>query len=128
MNARRRRDKWVIYEDNEERRGDDRALGYTSIYGVQIGEETVHSDGNSPIREETTNPINESVMETKHRQFSEKTLVRENAINGLGVVVYSKSQGTVFDTCHCQLNVCVAHYPSSKLCGKSSRIGSVGLQ
>ena len=38
---------------------------------------------NCPIREETTNPINESVMETKHRQFSEKTLV-PNAIKGLG--------------------------------------------
>ena len=28
-------------------------------------------------------PFNESVMETKHRQFSEKTLV-PNAIKGLG--------------------------------------------
>ena len=33
--------------------------------------------------EETTNPINESLIETKHRQFSEKTLV-PNAIKGLG--------------------------------------------
>ena len=29
-------------------------------------EEAVHFDGDYPIREETTNPINESVMETKH--------------------------------------------------------------
>ena len=30
----------------KEYRGDDRALGYTSIDRVQIGEEAVHSDGN----------------------------------------------------------------------------------
>ena len=83
MNARRRGGEQVIDEEDEEYRGDDRALGYTSIDRVQIGEEAVHSDGNGPIREETTNPINESVMETKHRQFSEKTLV-PNAIKGLG--------------------------------------------
>ena len=52
MNARRRRGKKVVYEENEENeeneeyRGDDRTLGYTSIDGVQIGEEAVHSDGN----------------------------------------------------------------------------------
>ena len=40
-------------------------------------------DGNGPIREETTNPFNESVMETKHRQFSEKTLL-PSAIKDLG--------------------------------------------
>ena len=28
------------------KRGDDRALGYTSIDGVPIGEEAVHSDSN----------------------------------------------------------------------------------
>ena len=38
--------KKVIYEENEEYRGDDRTLGYTSIDRVQIGEEAVHSDGN----------------------------------------------------------------------------------
>ena len=85
MNARRRGGEQVIYEENEEYRGDDRALGYTSIDGVQIGEEAVHSDGNWPVREETTNPINESLIETKHRQFSEKTLVAD-AINGLGYI------------------------------------------
>ena len=37
----------------------------------------------STIREETTNPINESVIEAKHRQFSEKAPV-PNAIKGLG--------------------------------------------
>ena len=31
MNARRRRGKQVIDEEGEEYRGDDRALGYTSI-------------------------------------------------------------------------------------------------
>ena len=56
MNARRRRGEQVIDEEDEEYRGDDRALGYTSIDGVQIGEEAIHSDGNRPIREETTNP------------------------------------------------------------------------
>ena len=66
MNARRRRAEQVIDEDDEEYMGDDSALGYTSIDGVEIGEEAVHSDGNQPIREETTNPFNESVMETKH--------------------------------------------------------------
>ena len=30
----------------KEYRGDNRALGYISIDGVQIGEEAVHSDGN----------------------------------------------------------------------------------
>ena len=67
MNARRRRGEQVIDEEDEEYRGDDRALGYTSIDRVQIGEEAVLSDGNRPMREETTNPFNESVMETKHR-------------------------------------------------------------
>ena len=46
MNARRRRSKYVIDEEDEEYRGGDRALGYTSIDGVQIGEEAIHSDGN----------------------------------------------------------------------------------
>ena len=46
MNARRRRAEQVINEEDEEYRGDDRALGYTSIDGVQIGEEAIHSDGN----------------------------------------------------------------------------------
>ena len=45
----------------------ERQLSYTSIDGVQIGEKAIHSDGNRPIREETTNSINDSVMETKHR-------------------------------------------------------------
>ena len=39
MNARRRRGEQVIHEEDEEDeeyRGDDRALGYTSIDGVQI--------------------------------------------------------------------------------------------
>ena len=54
-----------------------------SIDRVQIGEEAIHSDGNLPIREETTNPINESLIETKNWQFSEKTVV-PNAIKGLG--------------------------------------------
>ena len=67
MNARRRRGKQVIDEGNEEYRGDDRALGYTSIDEVQTGEEAIHSDGNRLIGEETTNPFNESMMETKHR-------------------------------------------------------------
>ena len=67
MTSRRRRDEQVIHEEDEEYRGDDRALGYTSIDGVQIREEVVHSDSNRPIREETANPFNESVMETKHR-------------------------------------------------------------
>ena len=83
MNARRRRGEQVIDEEDEEYRGDDRALGYTSIDRVQIGEEAIHSDGNRPIREETTNPINESVMENKRRQLSEKTFVPD-AIKGLG--------------------------------------------
>ena len=48
-----------------------------------IGEEAIHSEGNRPIREETTNPFNESVMETKHGQFSEKTFVL-SAIKGPG--------------------------------------------
>ena len=49
MNARRRGGDQVIDEEDEEDeeyRGDDRALGYTSIDRVQIGEEAVHSDGN----------------------------------------------------------------------------------
>ena len=46
MNARRRRGKQVIDEEDEEYSGDDRALRYTSIDGVQIGEEAVHSNGN----------------------------------------------------------------------------------
>ena len=83
MNARRRGGEQVIDEEVEEYRGYDRALGYTSIDRVQIGEEAIQSDGNWPIREETTNPINKSVIETKHRQFSKKTLV-PNAIKGLG--------------------------------------------
>ena len=45
MNARRRGGVQVIDEEDEEYRGDDRALGYTSIDRVQIGEEAVHSDG-----------------------------------------------------------------------------------
>ena len=49
VNARRRRGKLVVYEENEEYRGDDRALGYTSIDGVQIGEEAVDSDGNCEV-------------------------------------------------------------------------------
>ena len=53
MNARRHGGEQVIDEEDEEYRGDDRALGYTSIDGVQIREEAVHSDGNQPIREET---------------------------------------------------------------------------
>ena len=67
MNARRRRAKQVIYEENEEYRGDERALGYTSNDLVQIREEAVRSEGNRAIIDETTNPFNESVMETKHR-------------------------------------------------------------
>ena len=59
MNARRRRGKQIIYEDNEEYRGGDRALGYTRIDGVQNREEDIDSDGNRPITEETTNPFNE---------------------------------------------------------------------
>ena len=66
MNARRHRGEQVIDEEDEEYRRDDRALGYTSIDGVQIREEALHSDGNRPIREKTMNPFNESVMETKH--------------------------------------------------------------
>ena len=46
MNARRRGGEQVIDEEDKEYRGDDRALGYTSIDRVQIGEEAVHSDGN----------------------------------------------------------------------------------
>ena len=38
MNARRRGAEQVIDEEDEEYRGDDRALGYTSIDRVQIGE------------------------------------------------------------------------------------------
>ena len=38
-----------------------------SLYNMQIGEERVHSDSDRPIREESTNPFNESVIETKHR-------------------------------------------------------------
>ena len=83
MNARKRRGEQVIDEEDEEYRGGDRALGYTSIDGVQVGEEAVQSDENRPIRGETTNPFNESVMETKHRQFSEKTFVPDT-IKGLG--------------------------------------------
>ena len=64
---------------NARRRG-----GEQVIDRVQIREEAIHSDGNRPIREETTNPFNESVMETKHQQLSEKTLV-PNAIKGLGL-------------------------------------------
>ena len=37
--------------------GDDGALGCTSIDGMQIGEEAVHSDGIRPIKEETINPF-----------------------------------------------------------------------
>ena len=57
MTSRRRRGEQIIDEEDEEYRGDDRALGYTSIDGVQIGEEAVHSDGNRPIREETAHPF-----------------------------------------------------------------------
>ena len=71
MNARRCGGEQVIGEEYEEYRGDDRALGYTRIDRVQIGEEAVHSDGNQPIREETTNPISESVMETKQLLISD---------------------------------------------------------
>ena len=46
VNARRCGGEQVIDEEDEEYRGDDRAVGYTRIDGVQIGEETVHSDGN----------------------------------------------------------------------------------
>ena len=46
VNARRRRGEQVIDEEDEEYRGDDRALRYTSIDRVKIGEEAVHSDGN----------------------------------------------------------------------------------
>ena len=46
MNARRRGGEQVIDEEDEEYRGDDRALGYTRIDRLQIGEEAVHSDGN----------------------------------------------------------------------------------
>ena len=37
MNARRRGGEQVIDEEDEEYRGDDRTLGYTSIDRVQIG-------------------------------------------------------------------------------------------
>ena len=57
----------VVHEENEEYSGDNRALGCTSIDRMQTGEEAVHSDGNGPIREETTNPVNESLIDTKHR-------------------------------------------------------------
>ena len=46
VNARRRGGEQVIDEEDEEHRGDDRALRYTSIDRGQIGEEAVHSDGN----------------------------------------------------------------------------------
>ena len=46
VNARRRGGEQVIDEEDEEYRGDDRALGYTSIDRMQIGEKAVHSDGN----------------------------------------------------------------------------------
>ena len=36
VNARRRRGKQIIHEDNEEYRGDDKALGYTSILSRQF--------------------------------------------------------------------------------------------
>ena len=55
----------------------------TETHGIEIREEAIHSDGNRPITEETTNPINENLIENKHRHFSEKTLV-PNAIKGLG--------------------------------------------
>ena len=41
MNARRRRGKLVVYEENEECREDDGALGYTSIDGRQMKEEAL---------------------------------------------------------------------------------------
>ena len=66
MNARRRRGKQIIYEESEEHRRDNRALGYTSIVSVQIRKEAVDSDGNRPIRQKITNRLNESVTETKH--------------------------------------------------------------
>ena len=44
--SRRRGGEQIIDEEDEEYRRDDRALGYTSIDRVQIGEEAVHSDGN----------------------------------------------------------------------------------
>ena len=46
MNARRRGGDQVIDEEDKEYRGDDRALGYTSIDRVQIIEEAIHFDGN----------------------------------------------------------------------------------
>ena len=39
MNARRRGGEQVIDEEDEEDRGDDRALGYTSIDRVQIAQD-----------------------------------------------------------------------------------------
>ena len=50
MNARICRGEQVIDEEDEEYRGDERALGYTSIDGVQIREEAIDSYGNRPIR------------------------------------------------------------------------------
>ena len=40
--------------------------GYTSIDGVQIREEAIHSDGNRPIRSKAINSSNKPVMKTKH--------------------------------------------------------------
>ena len=66
MNTRRCKGKQIIYEEIEEHREDGRSLGNTSIDWMQFKEEAIHSYGNRPIREETTNPFNEIVMETKH--------------------------------------------------------------
>ena len=45
MDARGRRGKQIIYEENEEYRGDDIALGYTSIDRVWIKEGALDSSG-----------------------------------------------------------------------------------
>ena len=47
-------------------------MGYTSIYWMQIREEAVDSDGDQLIREEATNPFNESVEETKNRSLARR--------------------------------------------------------
>ena len=79
MNAGRRRREQVIYEENEEYRICDRALGYPSIDGSRLIEEAVDSNGNRPIRVEAINPFHLDVVETKHRQFSKKKFcVRRN--------------------------------------------------
>ena len=67
MNARRRRVKQVIYEDNEEYRGDDRTLGTTALIDCRLERNPSTLTANDLSERKTTNPINESVMETKHR-------------------------------------------------------------